>query len=54
VLAFFIHALTPNKYVGYAAYIAFLVFNFIGWKPLNVETYLVRFGLTPDFTYSDM
>ncbi len=54
VLAFFIHVLSPNKYAGYFAYVAFLAFNTIGWKPLNVETYLVRFGLTPDITYSDM
>jgi ABC-type transport system involved in multi-copper enzyme maturation permease subunit len=52
-LAFFIHALAPNKHVGYFIYIAFLIANVFIWRPLNVATYLARFGLTPDVTYSD-
>jgi ABC-2 type transport system permease protein len=52
-LAFFIHALSPNKYVGYFIYVAFLIANVFIWRPLNVATYLVRFGLTPNVTYSD-
>ena len=51
VLAFFVHALSPNKYAGYFAYVAFLIFI---WKPLNVASNLVQFGSTPDVTYSDM
>ncbi|MGA2966992.1 MAG: M1 family aminopeptidase, partial [Terriglobales bacterium] len=54
VLAFFIHALSPNKYVGYFVYIAFLIVNIFIWKPLNVASNLVQFGSTPDVTYSDM
>jgi ABC-2 type transport system permease protein len=53
VLAFFIHALSPNKYVGYFLYIAFAITNVFIWAPLNIATYLVRFGITPDVTYSD-
>jgi len=53
VLAFFIHAMSPNKYVGYFAYITFLVLNAFVWRPLNIETYLVRFGMRPAVTYSD-
>ncbi len=53
VLAFFIHVLAPNKYVGYFAYIAFLIVNFFVWRPLNVATFLVRFGRRPDVAYSD-
>ena len=52
-LAFFIHTLSPNKYVGYFIYVAFLIANVFIWRPLNVATYLVRFGLTPNVTYSD-
>jgi ABC-2 type transport system permease protein len=54
VLAFFIHALSPNKYVGYFIYIAFLIINLSIWKPLNIASNLVQFGSTPDVTYSDM
>ena len=54
VLAFFIHALSPNKYVGYFAYVAFLIANLFIWKPINVASDLVQFGGTPDVTYSDM
>jgi ABC-2 type transport system permease protein len=53
ILAFFIHALSPNKYVGYFAYIAVIVLNLFIWRPLNVSTLLVQFGLRPSITYSD-
>ena len=53
-LAFFIHALAPNKYVGYFAYIAFTVANIFIWRPLNVSTDLVQFASAPDVTYSDL
>ena len=54
VLAFFIHALSPNKYVGYFVYVAFLIVNSFIWKPLNVASNLVQFGSTPNVTYSDL
>jgi ABC-2 type transport system permease protein len=54
VLAFFIHALSPNKYVGYFTYVALLIVNLFIWKPLNVASNLVQFGSTPDVIYSDM
>jgi hypothetical protein len=54
VLAFFIHALSPNKYVGYFLYVAFLIVNLFIWKPLNVASSLVQFASTPDVNYSDM
>jgi len=53
VLAFFIHALSPNKYVGYFIFIAFLILNQFIWRPLNIATYLVRFGMRPPVTNSD-
>ncbi|HUL33021.1 MAG TPA: M1 family aminopeptidase [Candidatus Eisenbacteria bacterium] len=53
-LAFFIHALSPNKYVGYFAYIAFIIVNFFVWSPLNVSTNLVQFASTPQVVHSDM
>lgn len=53
VLAFFIHVLAPNKYVGYFAYIGFIVVNNFVWRPLNISTYLVQFAGSPNVTYSD-
>ena len=52
-LAFFIHVFSPNKYVGYFAYIAFLIVNLFIWTPLNVSTNLVQFSSVPNVTYSD-
>ncbi|MGD0221526.1 MAG: M1 family aminopeptidase [Terriglobia bacterium] len=54
VLAFIFHVLSPNKYVGYFLYIAFAIANFFIWRPLNIATDLVQFGMAPDVTYSDM
>lgn len=53
VLAFFIHVLSPNKYVGYFSYIILLVANGLVWAPLNVATRLVRYASRPPYTYSD-
>ena len=54
VLAFFIHVLSPNKYVGYFLYIAFLIVNLFIWRPLNVSSQLLQFGSTPTVRYSDL
>ena len=54
VFAFFILALSPNKYAGYFGYIAFLTANAFIWQPLNVATNLVQFAGTPNVTHSDM
>ncbi len=54
VLAFFIHVLSPNKYLGYFFYIAFLAGNAFAWQPLNVATNLVQFSSRPNVVHSDM
>ena len=53
VLAFFIHVISPNKYVGYFAFIGFAIVNAFIWRTLHVATNLVQFGQTPDMVYSD-
>jgi hypothetical protein len=53
VLAFFIQALAPNKYVGYFVFILVYCVNIFLWPPLNVATYLVQFAGRPNVTYSD-
>ena len=54
LLAFLIHVLSPNKYIGYFAYVAFLILNAFIWIPLDVNSLLVRYGSRPTMTYSDM
>ncbi len=53
VLAFLIHVLAPNKYVGYFVFIAFYFANDFLWRPLNVATNLVQFAGRPNVVYSD-
>jgi ABC-type transport system involved in multi-copper enzyme maturation permease subunit len=53
VLAFFIHILSPNKYVGYFAFIGVIVANAFVWRPLHVATRMLRLGSLPQMTYSD-
>src|SRR5215472_8084683 len=53
VLAFFIHTRSPNKYVGYFVYVAYLVFAAFAWRALNVATLLVQFPARSDVIFSD-
>jgi ABC-2 type transport system permease protein len=52
-MAFLIHVLSPNKYVGYFAFIGLVVANTFMWRPLHVGTRMVQFGSLPNMTYSD-
>jgi ABC-2 type transport system permease protein len=52
-MAFLIHVLSPNKYIGYFAFIGVVVANTFVWRPLHVGTRMVRFGSLPGMTYSD-
>jgi ABC-2 type transport system permease protein len=52
-MAFFIHVLSPNKYIGYFAFIGVVIANAFMWRPLHVGTLMVRFGGLPSMTYSD-
>ena len=51
--AFLVHVLSPNKYVGYFAFIGLVVANSFMWRPLHVGTRMVQFGNLPNMTYSD-
>jgi ABC-2 type transport system permease protein len=53
VLAFFIHALATNKYVGYFVFIVFYCVNTFLWQPLNVATNLLQFAGRPNVVDSD-
>ena len=52
-LAFLIHVLSPNKYIGYFAFVGFMIANAFVWRPLHVGTRMVHFGSLPAMTYSD-
>lgn len=53
VLAFLMHVLAPNKYIGYFAFIGYLIFDAFGWRALDVATRMVDFGSRPALPYSD-
>lgn len=54
MLAFLMHTLAPNKYIGYFLFIIGVVANAFIWSPLRIDTLLVKFGRMPGYTYSDM
>lgn len=53
VLAFFLHVVSPNKYIGFFLYLLVAILNLFIWEPLHVATNLVQFASRPDMTYSD-
>jgi ABC-2 type transport system permease protein len=52
-LAFFVHAVSPNKYIGYAIYVVCLILNFFIWRPLDIESNMVQFASFPSYKLSD-
>jgi ABC-2 type transport system permease protein len=54
VLAFLVHVISPNKYVGYFAFIVFVMAIGLIWEPLDVATNMVSFGSRPRVVYSDL
>ncbi|MFY7893114.1 MAG: M1 family aminopeptidase [Pirellula sp.] len=54
VMSFLAHTIAPNKYIGYALFVLFLIVNGRIWSLLRMDTILFRFGAMPQHTYSDM
>jgi ABC-type transport system involved in multi-copper enzyme maturation permease subunit len=54
VLAFLVHALSPNKYAGYFFFVVILLANNFIWRPLDISTRLVRYASRPGYEYSDL
>jgi ABC-type transport system involved in multi-copper enzyme maturation permease subunit len=54
VAAFLCHVLSPNKYIGYFSFIAFLIVDAFGWNALDVATRMVNFASRPSIPYSDL
>ncbi len=54
VVALLFHYLINNRYIAYFAFVAFMILNTFVWRALEVSTNMVRFGVGPSVTYSDM
>lgn len=54
VLAFLFHYLINNRYIAYFAVVVFLICNIFLWSTLQISTNMVKYGSTPNVTYSDM
>jgi ABC-2 type transport system permease protein len=54
LLAFLFHVLSPNKYIAYFAFIAFLIANAFVWQGLNVGSRMLMFASRPTVIYSDL
>lgn len=53
IMAMAWHVVSPNKYVGYFGFIAFLIANAFVWFLLDWSTLLVKYGSVPSVVYSD-
>lgn len=53
VMAILCQVISPNKYVGYFVFIAFVVANTILWPILGIQSRMVQYGNLPGYTYSD-
>ena len=52
-LAMLCHVLSPNKYVGYFAFIVVLIGNEFMWLALDVPSVMVNYATLPSYVYSD-
>jgi len=54
ILALLFHYLINNRYIAYFAFVTFVILNSFIWGLLRINTNMVKFGITPNLTYSDM
>lgn len=54
VLAFILHVISPNKYVGYILFIVVAIANFFAWGGIGVQSNMFKFATYPGYTYSDL
>lgn len=54
VLAFLVHAVVNNKFLGYFVFVGLVIANTFLWIPLKIQSVMVRYGDAPSYTYSDM
>ncbi|WP_306349948.1 M1 family aminopeptidase [Flavobacterium sp. '19STA2R22 D10 B1'] len=54
VLALLLHYLINNRYLGYFAFIAFIIVDSFVWGLFKISSNMVSFGTVPGIIYSDM
>jgi hypothetical protein len=54
VIALLMHFLINNRYIGYFAFVVFVVLNSFIWSALEINTNMLPFGSVPFAIYSDM
>jgi len=54
VLSLLIHYLINNRYLGYFAFVAFVIVNQFIWGLFEIDTNMLSFGSRPSIIYSDM
>lgn len=54
VMSLLIHTIVNNKYIGFFAFVVFVILNTFIWNPLRIESLMLMFGQTPSYIYSDM
>ncbi|MBX7241888.1 MAG: hypothetical protein K1X92_09070 [Bacteroidia bacterium] len=54
VLSMLVHTLINNKYIAFFVFLVIMILNAFIWRPLDIESNMIQFSATPDYTYSDM
>lgn len=54
VLSLLLHYLINNRYLGYFAFVAFVIVNQFIWGLFEIDTNMLSYGSRPTVTYSDM
>lgn len=54
VISLFFHYVINNRYIAYFSFVAFVILNQFIWGVFKVNTNMVKYGNTPNTTYSDM
>ena len=52
-LSFLVQALSPNMFLGFFIVIILIIVNSFVWGPLDIQSNMVAFGATPNYTLSD-
>jgi ABC-type transport system involved in multi-copper enzyme maturation permease subunit len=54
IMAMLIHYLLNNRFIAYFAFIVFYILNQFIWSGLQISSFMLKFGTTPGYIYSDM
>jgi len=54
IMALLVQTLVPNKYLGYFISAGYFILDFYLYDSFELTNYMMRFGLVPDYTYSNL